>query len=50
MGKRGGIRVKAAESNVVLMITAYAKSEKEDLSDADRTAIRRIVESFQGSQ
>ncbi len=53
MGKRGGIRTIyywAVQPNVVLMITAYAKSEKEGFTDADKAQIRRIVESFQGYQ
>ena len=53
MGKRGGIRVIyywAPRPNLILMITAYAKSAKEDLTDADKTRIREIVEGFQGNQ
>lgn len=52
-GKRGGIRTVyyyAAGPNIVLMITAYAENEKEDLSDADKKEIRKIVESFQRNQ
>ncbi len=52
-GKRGGIRVIyywPVQPNMVLMITAYAKNEKENLTDADKAEIRKIVESFQGSQ
>ena len=49
MGKRGGIRVAyyyAVAPNLVLMITAYAKNERENLTHADKAEIRRIVESF----
>jgi len=52
MGKRGGIRVIyywAVQPNLLLMITAYAKNEKENLTDADKAQIRKIVESFQGN-
>ena len=47
---RGGIRVIyywAVAQNVVLMITAYSKNEKEDLTGADKAEIRKIVERFQ---
>lgn len=52
MGKRGGIRVIyywAVQPNLLLMITAYAKNERENLTDADKAQIRKIVESFQGN-
>lgn len=34
------------ESNAVVLITIYAKNEKEDLSDADKKEIRKFVESL----
>ena len=49
MGKRGGIRVIyywLAAPDLVLLITAYAKNAKENLSDADKAYIRRIVADF----
>ena len=39
-----------AQPGVVLMITAYAKSEKKDLTDADKAEIRKVVEGFQSRQ
>lgn len=51
-GKRGGIRVIyywAVQPEVVLLITAYAKNEKENLTDADKAEIRKIIESFRGN-
>ncbi len=53
MGRRVGIRVIyywAVQPNLLLMITACAKNEKENLTDADKAQIRKIVESFQGGQ
>ena len=50
MGKRGGIRVIYyfwVEPNAVILIMVYAKSEKEDLSDADKKEIRKIIEAIQ---
>ena len=32
------------------MVTAYAKSEKEDLSHAEKECIRKSVENFKRSQ
>jgi len=49
MGKRGGVRLIYyfwMESDAVVLITIYAKNEKEDLSDADKKEIRKVVESF----
>ncbi len=50
MGKRGGLRViyfYVASAEVVGLIAAYAKTEKENLSEADKKALRHIVESFE---
>jgi len=52
-GKRGGVRAiyyYAPAREVVLMVTAYAKSEKEDLSHAEKECIRKSVENFKRSQ
>jgi mRNA-degrading endonuclease RelE of RelBE toxin-antitoxin system len=46
-GKSGGGRViyyVMMADDTVLMITAYAKAEKEDLSPDDRKAILRVLE------
>jgi mRNA-degrading endonuclease RelE of RelBE toxin-antitoxin system len=46
-GKRGGARVIYfwhAASEVILMLLVYAKSERTDLTVAQREALRRIVE------
>jgi hypothetical protein len=48
-GKRGGIRVAYyfwVEPHAVVMITAYAKNKKENLTDADKKELRKIVESI----
>jgi len=48
-GKSGGGRAiyyVVMADNAVLMITAYAKAEKEDLSPDDRKAILRVLEEF----
>lgn len=45
-GKRGGIRAIYffhAGSEVLYMLTAYAKADREDLSPADRKALSRLV-------
>ncbi|MEX2261815.1 MAG: type II toxin-antitoxin system RelE/ParE family toxin [Bryobacteraceae bacterium] len=50
-GKRGGIRAIYywfVQPGLVYMIAAYAKNEKENLSDADKAEIRKIVESLRG--
>jgi len=47
-GKRGGARVIYfwhPDSARILMLFAYAKNEREDLTVAQRQALRRIVES-----
>ena len=49
MGKSGGIRLIYyfwVEPNAVVLITAYAKNEKENLTDADKKEIRKIVENL----
>jgi hypothetical protein len=49
MGKSGGIRLIYyfwVEPNAVVLITAYAKNEKENLTDADKKEIRKIVEAL----
>lgn len=45
-GKRGGGRViyfHAPAPGVLVLLALYAKNEKEDLSDADRKAIRAAI-------
>ena len=52
MGKRGGIRVVyyyPLGAEVILMVTAYSKNRRENLSDADKKAIRQTVELFNAS-
>jgi hypothetical protein len=47
-GKRGGARVIYffhAETEKILMLFAYAKNEKDDLTFVERQALRKIVES-----
>jgi mRNA-degrading endonuclease RelE of RelBE toxin-antitoxin system len=49
VGKSGGIRLIYyfwVEPNAVVLITAYAKNEKENLTDADKKEIRKIVENL----
>lgn len=49
MGKSGGLRLIYyfwVEPNAVVLITAYAKNEKENLTDADKKEIRKIVEAL----
>jgi hypothetical protein len=48
----GGIRVIyyfAVKPNIVLFITAYAKNEKDNLSNDDKKKIRQIVAEFQST-
>jgi len=48
-GKRGGGRAiyyVMLANDAVIMITAYAKAEKEDLSPDDRKVILEIVEAL----
>jgi len=47
-GKRGGARVIYfwhVRSATLLMLFAFAKNEREDLTPAERQALRRVVES-----
>ena len=49
MGKSGGVRLIYyywMDSNAVVLITVYAKNEKENLTDADKKEIRKIVENL----
>ncbi|MEP6716700.1 MAG: type II toxin-antitoxin system RelE/ParE family toxin [Terriglobia bacterium] len=51
-GKSGGIRLIYyfwATPNAVLFIAAYAKNEKETLSDADKKEIRKLIENLKKS-
>jgi len=51
-GKRGGVRVVyfyAMSAEVVLLITMYAKNEREDLSNDQKQAINRFVEAYKAS-
>ncbi len=51
-GKRGGIRViyfYAISAEIVLLITIYAKNEREDLSNDEKKAINRFVEAYKAS-
>ena len=48
-GKRGGIRViyfYAISAEVILLLSVYAKNQKETLSNDDKKNIRRLVEAF----
>jgi hypothetical protein len=50
MGKRGGLRViyfYAISAELIYLLAAYTKNQKENLSDADKKAIRRAVEAFE---
>ena len=50
MGKRGGVRViyfYAVSAELVLLLTAYAKNEKENLSNEDTKNLRKAVAIFQ---
>jgi len=47
-GKRGGARVIYffhAQTETILLLFAYSKNERDDLTFAERQALRRIVES-----
>ena len=49
MGKSGGVRLIYyfwMGPNAVVLITVYAKNEKENLTDADKKEIRKIVENL----
>jgi hypothetical protein len=46
LGKRGGIRVCYVyyeRFNVVLLVHAYAKSRKDDLTNKEKAAIRSVI-------
>jgi mRNA-degrading endonuclease RelE of RelBE toxin-antitoxin system len=46
-GKTGGVRViyyYATSEGVILMLTVYAKSEQDALTDAQKKALRAIIE------
>jgi len=46
-GKRSGVRVGyffLQEHGLVLLVIAFAKNEKEDLSPADRKTVRTLIE------
>lgn len=46
-GKRGGVRVIyfwARAEGVILMLYVYAKNEAENLTDAQKAALRKIIE------
>jgi hypothetical protein len=46
-GKRGAVRVCYVwfeEFGVVLLVVAYSKSERDDLSSADRKTIRELIQ------
>ncbi len=48
-GKSGGIRIiyyYLAGDQSIYMLTAYAKNEVADLSPSDKSAFRKLVESF----
>jgi hypothetical protein len=45
-GKSGGVRIiyfVVSRHGVIYLIDIYAKSEKEDLTDAERREIRKLV-------
>ena len=49
MGKRGGMRViyfYAITAELVFLLSAYTKNEKENLSNADKKALRNAVENL----
>lgn len=48
-GKRGGIRIIYywyTSESVIYMLYVYSKGERDDLSPAQKRALRRIVEGF----
>ena len=50
MGKRGGIRViyyYSVRHQVALFIAAYAKNVQENLTNADKKAISKVVRDFE---
>jgi hypothetical protein len=53
MGKRGGVRVIyyfQTRAGIVYMLDMYAKSEKADLTPADKRELRTIVSLLEGAQ
>ena len=51
-GKRGGVRViyfYALSAEVVLLLTLYAKNEREDMSHAQKKEINRFIEAYKAS-
>ncbi len=51
-GKRGGLRViyfYAISAELILLLSAYAKNEREDLTDEDKKNLGRVVEAFKKS-
>ncbi len=47
MGKRGGVRVIYyywVGPGAVFLLAVYAKNEKENLSNAEKTAVRKFIE------
>lgn len=51
-GKRGGLRViylYVISAEVILLLSAYAKNEKENLTSEDKKNIRRFAEAFKES-
>lgn len=52
-GKRGGIRTiyfHHAEPEVVYLLTAYAKTDQDDLSAADKKVLRRLVAAIKNEE
>lgn len=52
MGKRGGVRViyyYAVSAELILLLAAYVKNEKDNLTNADKKTLRRLVEEFEAS-
>ena len=52
-GKRGGIRTiyfHHAEPEVVYLLTAYAKADRDDLSAADKKVLRRLVAAIKNEE
>jgi hypothetical protein len=50
MGKRGGIRViyyHAVGYNIVVLITAYAKNTQENLTNDQKKAVRKLIETVE---
>ena len=52
-GKSGGVRIiyyAMTRRGVVHLIDAYAKSEKEDLTDAETREIRELIETLEAQE